>query len=134
MLYSRQEAVLTAVLIMAGFMPLDAKAHDFFLDDEEQLINTLHTHLYASSSRLSSFQEFQVAAVCFVTDTSACDGGGFFSNSEDLGGNGETPDFGLSDEERCRKEGYTISSCPEWYEVGGKKCMYRPLSWRGRRM
>ena len=45
MLYSRQKAVLTAVLIMAGFMPLDAKAHDFFLDNEEQLINTLHTHL-----------------------------------------------------------------------------------------
>ena len=121
MLYSRQKAVLTAVLIMAGFMPLDAKPHDFFLDDEEQLIDTLHTHLYASSSHLPSFQEFQVAAVCFVTDTSACDGGGFFSNSENLGdGSGETPDFGLSDEERCRKEGYTISSCPEWYEVGGK--------------
>ena len=57
------------MLIMAGFTPLSAKAHDFFsLDDEEQLIDTLHTHLYASSSRLPSFQEFQVAAVCFVTD------------------------------------------------------------------
>ena len=125
MLYSRQKAVCSAVLIMAGFMPLDAKAHDFFLDNEEQLIDTLHTHLYSSSSRLPSFQEFQVAAVCFVTDTSACDGGGFFSNSENLGdGSGETPDFGLSDSERCRKEGYSVTSCAEGYIPGGKKCPY----------
>ena len=51
MLYSRQKAVLSAVLMMAGLLPFSAKAHDFFSFDEEQLINTLHTHLYASSLR-----------------------------------------------------------------------------------
>ena len=109
MLYSRQKAVSSAVLIMAGFMPLDAKAHDFFLDDEEQLIdtlhthlysslkcahdffsfdeeqliNTLHTHLYASSLRLPSSQEFQVSSVCFISDTEDCSGY-LFGNTEDL--------------------------------------------------
>ena len=69
-------------------MHFSAKAHDFFPFDEEQLINTLHTHLYSLSKSLPSFREFQTAAVCFVTDTSACDGGGFFSKSEDLDGSG----------------------------------------------
>ena len=122
MFYSRQEAVLTAVLIMAGFMPLDAKAHDFFSFDEEQLINTLHTHLYASSSRLPSFQEFQIASVCFISDTEDCSGY-LFGNTEDLI-DGDPEDYNPDDDERCKKEGYLISSCPDGYKPGGLKCPY----------
>ena len=123
MFYSRQEAVLTAVLIMAGFMPLDAKAHDFFLDNEEQLINTLHTHLYSSLKRLPSFQEFQIASVCFISDIDDC-GGYLFSNTEDLDGGGTPDNYNPDNEERCKKEGYLVSSCPDGYKPGGLKCPY----------
>ena len=123
MFYSRQKAVLSAVLMIVGFMPLDAKAHDFFLDNEEQLINTLHTHLYASSLRLPSSQEFQIAAVCFISDIDDC-GGYLFSNTEDLDGGVNPDNYNPDNDGRCKKEGYLISSCPEGYKPGGKKCPY----------
>ena len=122
MLNSRQEAVLSAVLMMAGLLPFSAKAHDFFSFDEEQLIYTLHTHLYASSTSLPSFQEFQIASVCFISDTEDCSGY-LFGNTEDLI-DGDPEDYNPDDDERCKKEGYLISSCPEGYKPGGLKCPY----------
>ena len=122
MLYSRQKAVLSAVLMMAGLLPFSAKAHDFFLDDEEQLIDTLHTHLYSSLKRLPSFQEFQIASVCFISDTEDCSGY-LFGNTEDLI-DGNPEDYNPDDDERCKKEGYLISSCPDGYKPGGLKCPY----------
>ena len=64
-----------------------------------------------------------LASVCFVTDTSECQGG-LFGNAEDLD-DGRTPDnYNPDNENRCIKEGYKIKSCPEGYKPGGKKCPY----------
>ena len=60
----------------------------------------------------------KVAAVCFINDTAACNGAEF-------GGNGDS-DFDLNDRDRCYKEGYTVSDCPDGYKAGGKKCPYGP--------
>ncbi len=66
----------------------------------------------------------QLAATCFVTDTSACSGNKFGGNNADDDGHG-TPggpgngdddydyDYDLDNAERCRQEGYTQTSCPE---------------------
>ena len=64
----------------------------------------------------------QLAATCFVTDTSACSGNEFSGNNADddghgaPGGPGDGDDYELDDEERCRQEGYTQTSCPEGQE------------------
>ena len=116
MLNSRNYAVLTAMLSAAGLLPMSAMADISFIEGGEQLINTLHTHLYSSFSSLSSSDEFKISSVCFISDTSAC--------SDNLFGGAEDTDYDLDDRERCFKEGYTISECPEWYEPGGKKCPY----------
>ncbi len=64
----------------------------------EELIYTLHTHLNSPSSSLPSSDEFQIAAVCFISDTSEC-------NDNQFGGL-DDPDYELDDEERCFNEGY----------------------------
>ena len=64
----------------------------------------------------------QLAATCFVTDTSACSGNEFAGNNADddghgaPGGPGDGDDYDLDNEERCRQEGYTQTSCPEGQE------------------
>ena len=64
----------------------------------------------------------QLAATCFVTDTSACSGNEFSGNNADddghgaPGGPGNADDYDLDNEERCRQEGYTQTSCPEGQE------------------
>ena len=64
----------------------------------------------------------QLAATCFVTDTSACSGNEFSGNNADddghgaPGGPGDGDDYDLDNEERCRQEGYTQTSCPEEQE------------------
>ena len=60
--------------------------------------------------------ETKVAAVCFISDTSAC-------SDNQFGGSGDS-DFEFSNKERCFNEGYTISDCPEGYKPGGKRCIY----------
>ena len=113
MLNSRNYAVLTAMLSAAGLLPMSANADISFAEGGERLINTLHTHLYSPSSGLSSSDEIKLAAVCFINDTSACSGEAF-GNTENTGGNGNSggaPDYDLNDAERCRKEGYTLTSC-----------------------
>ena len=118
MLNSRKYAVLTAMLSAAGLLPMSAMANISFTEGGERLINTLHTHLYSPSSGLSSSDEIKLAAVCFISDTAACNGAEF-------GGNGDS-DFDLNDQDRCYKEGYTVSACPDGYILGGKKCPYGP--------
>ena len=64
----------------------------------------------------------QLAATCFVTDTSACSGNEFSGNNADddghgaPGGPGDGNDYDLDNAERCRQEGYTQTSCPEGQE------------------
>ena len=136
MLYSRPEAVLTAVLLAAGLLPMNANAYVSFSKNGEELINTLHTHIYSPTLSLPSSKEIKVAKVCFITDVSDCSGNEFsssedldnpneFSSSEDLDNpsSGGNPDYDLNDAERCRNEGYTISGCPDGFEPSGK-CSY----------
>ena len=122
MFISRQKAVLAAALCLAvGISPTGARADNSVIISDEQLVYTLHTHLYASSQSLPSSDEFQTAAVCFISDTSACSDAMFGGN-----GSGNLPDFDMNAHDRCFNEGYTVSECPEWYTPGGKKCPYGP--------
>ena len=67
-------------------------------------------------------EEIKIVATCFVTDTSACSGNEFAGNNADddghgaPGGPGDGNDYDLDNEERCRQEGYTQTSCPEGQE------------------
>ena len=62
-------------------------------------------------------KNIQLVATCFVTDTSACSGNEFSGNNADDDNGGIPPgggdDYDLDNEERCRQEGYTQTSCPE---------------------
>ena len=62
----------------------------------------------------------QLAAACFVTDTTNCSGNEFGGNNADDDNGGVPPggddDYDLDDEERCRQEGYNQTSCPEGQE------------------
>ena len=104
---------------------MSAMADISFTDGGERLINTLHTHLYSPSSGLSSSDEIKLAAVCFINDTAACSGEQF-GNTENSGSNGSSggaPDYDLNDAERCRKEGYTLTSCAAG-EIPEGFCIY----------
>ena len=71
----------------------------------------------------------QLAATCFVTDTSACSGNEFSGNNADddghgaPGGSGDGDDYELDNEERCKKEGYNKTSCLPG-EVPSNYCIY----------
>ena len=59
MFISRQKAVLTATLCLAvGVSPCGARADNSIIMSDEQLVYTLHTHLYASSPSLPSSTKF----------------------------------------------------------------------------
>ena len=64
----------------------------------------------------------QLAAACFVTDTTNCSGNEFSGNNADDDGHGAPGDPGdgdnydLDNAERCRQEGYNQTSCPEGQE------------------
>ena len=68
-------------------------------------------------------EEIKTAATCFVTDTSACSGNEFSGNNADEKGHGVPggpgDDYDLDNEERCNKEGYYLTSCPEGQEGTG---------------
>ena len=104
---------MTAILVAAGLLPLSAKADISFSKYGEELIYTLHTHLTSPSWRLPSSDEIKTAAVCFISDTKNCSDGMFGYGEEVSGGSGSggVPDYDLNDAERCRKEGYTLTSC-----------------------
>ena len=110
MLNSRKIAIISACLSAAGLLPMNGKANISFLKNEDELINTLHTHLYPQSDSLSSSQKIKTAAVCFINDTSNCADNNF-GNNENINTNGSTPNYNLDDAERCRNEGYKLNSC-----------------------
>ena len=61
----------------------------------------------------------QLAAACFVTDTTDCSGNEFAGNNADEDDGGVPPggdDYELDDGKRCMEEGYNETSCPEGYE------------------
>ena len=100
-----------------SFIPAGVKSH----------VSTHTSHLTAE--HLSSLEDFdkddnkniQLAAACFVTDTSGCSGNEFGGNNADDDGHGAPggpggDDYGLDNAERCRQEGYTQTSCPEGQE------------------
>ena len=66
---------------------------------------------YKKNSRAG---EYQVAAVCFITDMENC-GGGKFNNGEypGSGGGGGIPDDHGTPEELCKEAGYNKNPCPE---------------------
>ena len=103
-------AIISACLSAAGLLPMNGKANISFLKNEDELINTLHTHLYPQSDSLSSSQKIKTAAVCFINDTSNCADNNF-GNNENINTNGSTPNYNLDDAERCRNEGYKLNSC-----------------------
>ena len=80
-------------------------------------------------SRTGEGDKIKLAATCFVTDTSACSGNEFAGNNADddghgsPGGPGDGDDYDLDNEERCRQEGYTQTSCPDGQE-GSNFCPY----------
>ena len=58
----------------------------------------------------------QLAAACFVTDTTNCSGNEFANADSDDNDGGIPPggdDYDLDNAERCRQEGYNQTSCPE---------------------
>ena len=69
-------------------------------------------------------EKIKLASVCFVTDTEDCSGNEFANadNEDDTGGvppggdNNNNNDYDLDKEERCRQEGYTVTSCSEGYK------------------
>ena len=69
--------------------------------------------------------KIKLAATCFVTDTSACSGNEFSGNNADddghgsPGGPGNGDDYELDNKERCNKEGYYLTSCPDGQEGSG---------------
>ena len=76
-------------------------------------------------SRTGEGDKIKLAATCFVTDTSACSGNEFSGNNADddghgaPGGSGDGDDYELDNEERCNKEGYYLTSCPDGQEGSG---------------
>ena len=69
MFISRQKAVITAALSLAvSISPVSARADNSVIIDEEQLIFTLNAHLYSSSKRLPSSDEFQLLFVTYLKD------------------------------------------------------------------
>ena len=81
----------------------------------------------------------QLAAACFVTDTTDCSGNEFAGNNADDNDGGVPPggdDYELDDSKRCIEEGYTITDCPEdsdpinfcpYDNTYFEKCKARPL-------
>ena len=71
-------------------------------------------------------KNIQLAAACFVTDTTNCSGNEFANADSDDNDGGVPPggdDYDLDNAERCRQEGYTQTSCPEGQE-GSNFCPY----------
>ena len=126
MLNSRQKAFCTTALITAASIsPFGVSASSSAIIDEVQLVNTLHTHLYPSSKSLPSSKEIKTTAVCFINDTQPCSGDQFSNTDTGFEGSGAgvNPDYDLNDVDRCRKEGYTLTSCPEGFSPEGF-CIY----------
>ena len=95
-------------------------ANLFDLDTPIKLEYDREKRLEYDRTTKSDNKLIQLAATCFVTDTSACSGNEFGGNNGDDEGHG-TPggpndDYDLDNGERCRQEGYNQTSCPEGQE------------------
>ena len=116
-----------ADLCYAGFNPDDTPP----VLNAAMLKSHVSTHTsHLTAAHLSSLEDFdkndnkliQLAATCFVTDTSACSGNEFAGNNADDNGHGapnqpeNNDDYDLDNAERCRQEGYTQTSCPPGYD------------------
>ena len=112
-----EEVLLSSSEDLAGFTPPKNLG-----GDREGFKPTLS--LPKSLGRVEKRQgdKIKFAATCFVTDTSACSGNEFAGNNADddghgaPGGPGDGDDYDLDNEERCRQEGYTQTSCPKGQE------------------
>ena len=124
--------IVGADLCYAGFNPYDTPP----ILSPAMLKSHVSTHTsHLTAGHLSSLEDFsegdnkniQLAAACFVTDTTDCSGNEFAGNNADDDNGGVPPggddDYDLDDEERCRQEGYTQTSCPEGQE-GSNFCPY----------
>ena len=93
---------------------------------EERLLSSLEDFnkfhplpktLGREEKRQSDNKLFQLAATCFVTDTTDCSGNEFGGNNADDDGHGAPggpengDDYELDNAERCRQEGYLLTSC-----------------------
>ena len=118
-----------ADLCYAGFNPYDTPP----VLSAAMLKSHVSTHTsHLTAAHLSSLEDFdkgdnnnltQLAAACFVTDTTNCSGNEFAGNNADEdnggvppGGQGDSDDYDLDNAERCRQEGYTVTSCSEGYK------------------
>jgi hypothetical protein len=66
--------------------------------------------------------EVKLAGVCFLTDISECSRNEFMFNGPDApsgSGGGSPDDWDIDNEERCRKEGYSLTACPDGQEASG---------------
>ena len=111
------------VLLSSAFYPLPENSGNY-------LFYPLPENSGRGWGRFHNTTLIQLAATCFVTDTSACSGNEFSGNNADDDGHG-TPggpgdgddDYDLDNAERCRQEGYNQTSCPEGQE-GSNFCPY----------
>ena len=117
--------IVGADLCYAGFNPYDTPS----ILSPAMLKSHVSTHTsHLTAGHLSSLKDFsesdnkliQLAAACFVTDTTNCSGNEFAGNNADDDNGGVPPggddDYELDDDKRCIEEGYTMTSCPEGYE------------------
>ena len=124
--------IVGADLCYAGFNPYDTPP----ILSPAMLKSHVSTHTsHLTAGHLSSLEDFsegdnkliQLAAACFVTDTTDCSGNEFAGNNADDDNGGVPPggddDYDLDNEDRCRQEGYTQTSCPEGQE-GSNFCPY----------
>ena len=85
-----------------------------------QLVKQHMSSLFVNND-ISKNKEYKTAAVCFISDTSAC-------SDNQFGGSGDS-DFGFSNKERCFNEGYTISECAEGYVWKDGACAVTQATW-----
>ena len=132
----------SGLLLMPCGISLAAYSPQSSLPDAITSVYTHFTHTsHPEEMLLSSFRErntsplrgegegnnklIQLVATCFVTDTSACSGNEFSGNNADddghgaPGGPGDGDDYELDNKERCNKEGYYLTSCPDGQEGSG---------------
>ena len=114
-----EETLLSSFEDLAGFTPPKNLG-----GDREGFKPTLSLpkSLGRVEKRQGDNKNIQLAATCFVTDTSACSGNEFGGNNADDDGHGapggpsDGDDYDLDNAERCRQEGYTQTSCPKGQE------------------
>ena len=102
-----------------------ASIHNLTSFNSPGAVTFVHTPYTHTSQGRGKKDKIKLAAACFVTDTSACSGNEFSGNNADddghgaPGGPGDGDDYELDNKERCNKEGYYLTSCPDGQEGSG---------------